>query len=481
MSKNKHELGSPFTVPLLLNTLDVPAFAVDADGAVVAWDDQIAALLETAPEDAIGVTDIGERLNDDGSRALANKVADTPIDAHHEYDGVGLADESYALLTGDYVYEDTTVAGNTDLWFIATPVYHTGEFRGVIEIVQDRSSSARYQSELQALFGELVDTLDAYDAGRFDATVDIAAEDTLLDDEYIQIGRTLTEFGDTLAAHITEVHNDVERLEAASQAVSESSAEIDELSTAQSTNVSTVATEVETLSATVQEIASTADEVVDTSATAERLADDGSAAASDAADMMADVATAADSVTSDVEALQNRIEDIDEVVDVITGIAEQTNMLALNASIEAARAGEEGEGFAVVAEEVKALAEDAQSNAGHIESLVSEIQRDTADTVTDLVTTTDRIEDAVAQVEDAMASFEEIVTAVEATAEGIEQVSDATNEQAASAEEIAAMVDETADLADDITTAVADIVSQTESQSAMLHDLDESVSELHDQ
>jgi methyl-accepting chemotaxis protein len=57
-----------------------------------------------------------------------------------------------------------------------------------------------------------------------------------------------------------------------------------------------------------------------------------------------------------VEELAQAVRRIDDVVGLVRRISSQTKMLALNATIEAARAGEAGRGFAVVASEVKALA-----------------------------------------------------------------------------------------------------------------------------
>jgi len=475
------EQSSQFTLQTVLDTLDLPAFALDADGTVVAWDEQIASLLDAPRSAVLGSDSLGTALYDDDQRSLtlAEKVIEQPEATHEAFDGVSLADQEYALLSGDYVYEDTSTIDGTEIWFVATPVRDAGgDLVGVLEIVQDRSESARYQRELESLFTSLVDTIDAYEAGDFSARVEFGGEETLVEDRFLRIVDELDDMGAALEAHFTEVQQDVAQIKRSSEAVAENSQEINSVSTEQARNMNTISGEVSNLSATVEEIASTADEVVETSEHATELAESGNAAATDAIDVMEDVASSADDVVDDVESLQRRVDAIDEIVEVITEIAEQTNMLALNASIEAARAGEAGDGFAVVADEVKDLAEESQEHAAEIEEMVAEIQSATDRTVSNLVTTTTQIDEGIDQVEDAMARFDEIVTAIKQATGGIEQVSDATDDQAASAEEIAAMVDEAVEMSDEISQSVDQIVSNTEEQTAMLRELDESVQEV---
>ena len=61
---------------------------------------------------------------------------------------------------------------------------------------------------------------------------------------------------------------------------------------------------------------------------------------------------------------------ISNIIGLIDDIAFQTNLLALNASVEAARAGDAGKGFAVVAVEVRRLAQSAAQASSEVKVLI---------------------------------------------------------------------------------------------------------------
>ena len=470
-----------FNLQLVLDTIDLPAFAIDADDRVVAWDEQIATLLGFSREEVLGVQGLGDHVYDEpGKQTLAEKVLEVPQSAHREFDSVGLADEEYALLNANQgeVYEDTSTLGGQDIWFIATPVYYDGELIGVLEIVQDIADSARHQRELEALFDALIDTIESYEQGHFEDTVAFDTTETVLSEQLLRIIDSVDEMGDEIADILSKIDADIVELDDAADDIAYRSQQINDTATEQASDMETISAEVANLSATVEEIASTADEVEETSTEAEDLAEAGSESAEEAIGAMETVGESAHNVADDVDRLQDRMAEIDEIVEVINDIADQTNMLALNASIEAARAGEAGEGFAVVADEVKSLAEESQGHASDIEEMVHQIRAETDETVANLQETTEQVDDGIEQVEEAMLKFEDIVGAVKDTAQGIEQVADATDDQAASAEEIASMVDEAVEKAETVSEEVEGIVADTEQQAAMAAEISEEVNRL---
>lgn len=88
-----------------------------------------------------------------------------------------------------------------------------------------------------------------------------------------------------------------------------------------------------------------------------------------------------ESISDKITATQNAVTNINEHVTGISGIAAQTNLLSLNASIEAARAGEAGRGFAVVATEIQKLANDSEALAQEIRVVMDELLKEANEAV----------------------------------------------------------------------------------------------------
>ncbi len=158
-----------------------------------------------------------------------------------------------------------------------------------------------------------------------------------------------------------------------------------------------------------------------------------------------DAMTGRQQVEDVIDAMQKIAESTQKMttmISMIEDIAFQTNLLALNAGVEAARAGESGRGFAVVASEVRSLAVRVSDTTNEIKALM---ERATESTTS-----------GVALVEKAGKAFRSISEGVEASSTSVGQIATDTEVQAGSIGEIK--------------SAMVELDSATQSQTAMVED-----------
>ncbi|MCU0754287.1 MAG: methyl-accepting chemotaxis protein [Xanthomonadales bacterium] len=120
-----------------------------------------------------------------------------------------------------------------------------------------------------------------------------------------------------------------------------------------------------------------------------------------------------------IKRLAERSQEVTAIVNIIGQIAERTSVLALNASMQAVAAGDAGRGFAVVADEVKRLAENARDATQQIGGLVNAIQADTRETLQAMNGTISQVVDisrladrAGGQMDDTRGATEQLVNSV---------------------------------------------------------------------
>ena len=182
--------------------------------------------------------------------------------------------------------------------------------------------------------------------------------------------------------------------------------------------------------------------------------------------------------TETVTALGENSKHIGQIVDTISGIADQTNLLALNAAIEAARAGEQGRGFAVVADEVRKLAESSQEAAHQISDLIRVTQEGTNKAVDDMAKGVEVVKVGAENIMKMGQAFQDIIDIVAQVSAKMQDISMATGNMAESGAEIVRHAQIIEDASKMATQETENVSSATEEQTAAVHEISESSSNL---
>lgn len=181
---------------------------------------------------------------------------------------------------------------------------------------------------------------------------------------------------------IGEIHEKVERLQAASQLTKEAMSEVTTGATETAEAVQKQMEQTEQINGRVEQVNDAVLEIAERMKKTLSVLDTGK---QDVDTLVREVETSVqDSVDAaeKLETLNQYIAEMNTIVELISGITSQTSLLALNASIEAARAGEAGRGFAVVATEISALATQTKDATAHITELINNV----AGSITEVVT-----------------------------------------------------------------------------------------------
>ncbi|HDR2835164.1 TPA: chemoreceptor protein [Enterobacter mori] len=150
-----------------------------------------------------------------------------------------------------------------------------------------------------------------------------------------------------------------------------------------------------------------------------------------------------------------------EIISLIDGIAFQTNILALNAAVEAARAGDHGKGFSVVAGEVRNLAHRSAEAAKNIKLLIDVTSNNVTQGVNVVSQAERNMQDIVAGSNNVSRLMDDISASTSEQEKGISQITQALSELERVTQSNVAMVEELNGSSDVLRNQVIELQTRT--------------------
>lgn len=150
-----------------------------------------------------------------------------------------------------------------------------------------------------------------------------------------------------------------------------------------------------------------------------------------------------------------------EIISLIDGIAFQTNILALNAAVEAARAGDHGKGFSVVAGEVRNLAHRSAEAAKNIKSLIDVTSNNVTEGVNVVSQAERNMQDIVAGSNNVSRLMDDISASTSEQEKGISHITQALSELERVTQSNVAMVEELNGSSDVLRNQVIELQTRT--------------------
>jgi len=257
------------------------------------------------------------------------------------------------------------------------------------------------------------------------------------DDEIGDMSKALNDMAENQMKMLTEIKDNIDRLSASSDELSEISASMSQRTEATVNKTKNMTQECEEMNHAIDSVASSSEQASTNMKTITATTQDMNNTINEIASHTGEARKITQTAVSKAETASTNVSSLGEVAgqitqfaDTISEISEQTNLLALNATIEAARAGDAGKGFTVVANEIKELASETSKATQEIKKQIGKIHASTSG--------------SVEQIKDVSSIINDMDKAVSAIAAAIEEQVSATRDIATNISEASAGIDDVA-------------------------------------
>ena len=400
----------------LFAALAVPAFVLDREGKVAAWNPACEKLTGLARSEVLGTRDHWRGFYRQQRPCLAD-VALQGGAAGSLYASQNSTGESGHLRAENWC--DLPSSGRRYLTIDAAPFRdERGAVVAVVETLQDITHIKQMEEELRRAQAEVDDAIRrerATVSGSIGQALERLASGDLtcrlnagMPEAYAKLGRDFDAAIDAFSSSMSQVKVCADFISACASELADASGNLSRRSETQAATLEESVATVRGLSDIINETANAANQTKDNIQEADREAE-------------LSRSTVASTIAS-MSGIDRSSRKISVAVEVIDEIAFQTNLLALNAGVEAARAGEAGRGFAVVAAEVRALAHRSATAAREVKSLIAESEK--------------AVSDGSRYMDETASAFERIKHQISGIDKGIYQVASRSIAQAATIKEL---------------------------------------------